>query len=249
MEEDYERNFIQDFIQDFSQDVQETLADVQGAADPDGAEQDPVYRRPAERMPAHRGAARWNPAELSSIEQDPPGLDPAGQVLAGQSPAEWKLVYRRTIQQESVQQNAAPPKGHDGFIYHLIQEALKARETAYAPYSHYTVGAALLAAGGLIYTGCNIENASYGASNCAERTAIFKAVSEGRKHFLAIAVAGGMEGAEPVEYAYPCGICRQVMQEFAGKNFLVIVAKSTEDFRKLRLEDLLPHGFGGESIR
>lgn len=131
----------------------------------------------------------------------------------------------------------------------LIQAALSARAAAYAPYSHYTVGAALLTANGEIYTGGNIENASYGASNCGERTAIFKAVSQGRRDFAAIAIAGGMEGGEPTDYAYPCGICRQVMREFAGEGFRVIVAKSTDDYKIFSLEELLPHGFGGDSIR
>ncbi len=131
----------------------------------------------------------------------------------------------------------------------LVQAALEAREMAYVPYSHYTVGAALLTAEGETYQGGNIENASYGATNCAERTAIFKAVSEGRRSFLAIAIAGGMEGKEPVDYAYPCGICRQVMQEFAGEDFRIIVARSVSDYKIYRLEELLPHGFGGGSIQ
>ena len=131
----------------------------------------------------------------------------------------------------------------------LIQAALEAREMAYVPYSHYTVGAALLTAEGETYQGGNIENASYGATNCAERTAIFKAVSEGRRSFLAIAIAGGMEGKEPVDYAYPCGICRQVMKEFAGEDFRIIVAKSAADYKVYTLEELLPHGFGGSSIQ
>ena len=131
----------------------------------------------------------------------------------------------------------------------LVRAALEARDRAYTPYSHYTVGAALLTAEGDIYQGGNIENASYGATNCAERTAIFKAVSEGRRWFRAIAIAGGMEGQEPVDYAYPCGICRQVMKEFAGEDFRVIVAKSAADYRMYTLEELLPHGFGGSSIR
>ena len=135
------------------------------------------------------------------------------------------------------------------FVQTLIQAALEARKKAYAPYSHYTVGAALLTEEGSVYQGGNIENASYGAANCAERTAIFKAVSEGCRHFKAIAIAGGMEGSEPVDYAYPCGICRQVMQEFTEKNFVVIVAKSTADFQIYCLEELLPYGFGGESIK
>lgn len=136
-----------------------------------------------------------------------------------------------------------------GFVQTLIQKALEAREKAYAPYSHYAVGAALLTEEGNIYQGGNIENASYGATNCAERTAIFKAVSEGCRNLKAIAIAGGMEGWEPVDYAYPCGICRQVMREFAGKDFIVIVAKNTADFQVYSLEDLLPYGFGGESIK
>lgn len=131
----------------------------------------------------------------------------------------------------------------------LIRAALDARAAAYAPYSRYTVGAALLTAEGEVYAGGNIENASYGACNCGERTAIFKAVSQGRRSFAAIAIAGGMEGEEPADYAYPCGICRQVMREFAGEGFKVIVAKSTEDYQVYGLEELLPHGFGGDSIR
>lgn len=131
----------------------------------------------------------------------------------------------------------------------LIRAALDARAAAYVPYSHYAVGAALLTAEGEIFTGGNIENASYGACNCGERTAIFKAVSQGRREFAAMAIAGGMEGEDPVDYAYPCGICRQVMREFAGADFKVIVAKSTKDYQVFNLEDLLPHGFGGDSIR
>lgn len=131
----------------------------------------------------------------------------------------------------------------------LVKAALEARAFAYVPYSHYAVGAALLTEEGEIYRGGNIENASYGATNCAERTAIFKAVSEGRRHFTAIAIAGGMEGCEPVDYAYPCGICRQVMQEFAGKGFRVLVARSVSDYKEYLLEELLPCGFGGESIK
>ena len=131
----------------------------------------------------------------------------------------------------------------------LIRKALEARKNAYVPYSHYAVGAALLTAEGKIYTGSNVENASYGATNCAERTAFFKAVSEGERSFTAIAVAGGIEGQDPRDYAYPCGVCRQVMQEFGGKDFRIIVAKSEEDCQEYRLDELLPFGFGGESIK
>lgn len=134
-------------------------------------------------------------------------------------------------------------------ITELIAATLQARGMAYTPYSHYHVGAALLSADGRIYQGGNIENASYGATNCAERTAFFKAVSEGQRDFKAIAIAGGLEGQEPVDYAYPCGICRQVMQEFCKDDFQIIVAKSMEDYKIYSLEELLPFGFGGESIR
>lgn len=131
----------------------------------------------------------------------------------------------------------------------LIAKALEAREMSYSPYSHYRVGAALFAEDGSIYQGGNIENASYGATNCAERTAIYKAVSEGKRKIKAIAIAGGMEDAEPADYAYPCGICRQVMQEFGDENLEIIVVKSVEDYREYSLKDLLPYGFGGESIK
>ncbi|MBE5865040.1 MAG: cytidine deaminase [Lachnospiraceae bacterium] len=131
----------------------------------------------------------------------------------------------------------------------LVQAALKAREHAYAPYSGYAVGAALLTEDGLVYTGCNIENASYGATNCAERTAFFKAVSEGHRKFDAIAIAGGMVGREPEDYAYPCGVCRQIMMEFCTGAFPVLVVKSQEDYKEYCLEELLPFGFGGASIR
>ncbi len=132
----------------------------------------------------------------------------------------------------------------------LIKAALDARQNSYAPYSGYRVGAALLAQDGEIITGCNVENASYGASCCAERTALFKAVSQGKRRFLAIAVAGGRDGGSLSDYAYPCGICRQVLSEFAGKEeFQVIVARSVDDYREFTLEGLLPCGFGGDSIR
>ena len=106
-----------------------------------------------------------------------------------------------------------------------------------------------MTAEGRVYQGCNIENASYGATNCAERTAIFRAVFDGHRQVAMIAIAGGMEGEEPTDYAYPCGICRQVLQEFGTKELRVIVAKSTEDYKEYGFEELLPFGFGGESIR
>ena len=100
-------------------------------------------------------------------------------------------------------------------IRQLIAQALTARTFSYSPYSHFQVGAALLTKDGKIYSGCNIENAAYGPSNCAERTAIFKAVSEGQLEFAAIAITGGKEGEH--DYAAPCGVCRQVMMEFCDR--------------------------------
>ena len=130
--------------------------------------------------------------------------------------------------------------------HQLIKAALKAREHAYAPYSHFAVGAAVLTKDGQVYTGCNIENASYGATNCAERTAIFKAVSEGYKEFIKIAIVGGKSGEEVTEFAYPCGVCRQVIAEFSNpRDMKVIVAKSENDFVEKTLEELLPNSFGG----
>lgn len=125
----------------------------------------------------------------------------------------------------------------------LIEKALEARQMAYAPYSHFCVGAALLTGTGEVYQGGNIENASYGATNCAERTAFFKAVSEGCREFTAIAVAGGREGREPEDYAYPCGICRQVMGEFCSPDFTVIVVKAPGEYREFALSELMPCGF------
>ncbi len=130
----------------------------------------------------------------------------------------------------------------------LIQAAMKARENAYAPYSEFMVGAALLTKDGQVYTGCNIENASYGATNCAERTALFKAVSEGKTEFVKIAIIGGREGEPILDYAYPCGICRQVIGEFCDtKQMIVLVAKSEKDYIEMKLDDLHPHHFGGTS--
>lgn len=134
-------------------------------------------------------------------------------------------------------------------IDQLIKAALNARENAYAPYSNYHVGAALMTSDGKIYQGCNVENASYGATNCAERTAFFKAVSEGERKFTAIAIAGGLKGQAPTSYAYPCGICRQVMQEFGSGDFRIIVVKSEQDYKEYTLKELLPEGFGGDAIQ
>lgn len=126
----------------------------------------------------------------------------------------------------------------------LIEEALSARAQAYCPYSNFAVGAALLTGSGKIYHGCNVENASYSVANCAERTAIFKAVSEGEKDFVAIAVVGGQKDVAPVDYVYPCGVCRQVMAEFGNPDeFRIIVAKTVNDYKTYILKDLLPESF------
>ena len=111
----------------------------------------------------------------------------------------------------------------------LIQEAITARKSAYAPYSNFLVGAALLTCGGKVYHGCNIENAGYSPSICAERTAFSKAVSEGERDFSAIAVAGWPKDAVVQSAAFPCGVCRQVMREFCGPEFKILVV-SDEDF-------------------
>lgn len=130
----------------------------------------------------------------------------------------------------------------------LIRAALRAREVSYSPYSGYQVGAALLTRDGKVYTGCNIENAAYTPTNCAERTAFFKAVSEGERHFKAIAIVGSPAG-EPVQLAWPCGVCRQVMMEFCDpESFLVIAAKSEEEYQKRWLKELLPEGFGPQNL-
>lgn len=131
----------------------------------------------------------------------------------------------------------------------LICKALEARQKAYAPYSGFMVGAALLCKDGRIFTGCNIENASYGATNCAERTAFFKAVSEGYRDFTAIAIAGGRRESQSLEYCAPCGICRQVMSEFCDPDaFLVILPRSEEDYKSYTLGQLLPLGFTSADI-
>ena len=127
-------------------------------------------------------------------------------------------------------------------------EALKARKQAYCPYSGFAVGAALLCADGRVFTGCNIENAAYPATNCAERTAIFKAVSEGVMEFDAICVVGGMNKIMK-EYAAPCGVCRQVMMEFCNpEEFQIILATSKDQYEIFTLKELLPLGFGPDNL-
>lgn len=131
----------------------------------------------------------------------------------------------------------------------LVQEAIEARDSAYTPYSHFTVGAALLTQDGKIYRGCNIENAAYSPGNCAERTAFFKAVSEGERKFRAIAIVGGREGEPIHELCPPCGVCRQVMMEFCDPHtFEVILATSPDEWKSFTLEQILPLGFGPQNL-
>lgn len=128
-------------------------------------------------------------------------------------------------------------------IQELISRALEARKNAYAPYSDFRVGAALLSDSGEIYTGCNIENSAYTPTNCAERTAFFKAVSEGVRSFRAICIAGGPGEREPEEPCPPCGVCRQVMLEFCGPEFEIILAVNGQQYEVYTLDRLAPMGF------
>lgn len=124
----------------------------------------------------------------------------------------------------------------------LIKKALKAKDMAYVPYSKFHVGAALEADDGSVFTGCNIENASYSPSICAERTAIFKAVSEGKTRIKKIAIVGDSD------MTFPCGVCRQVIREF-GRDAEIIIANSPDQYKLYSLEDLLPHSFGPEDLK
>lgn len=126
----------------------------------------------------------------------------------------------------------------------LIDTAIEQLKFSYTPYSNFKVGALLLTKSGKIYTGCNIENASYTPTNCAERTAFFKAVSEGVRDFQAICIVGGKDG-KLTEYTAPCGVCRQVMMEFCNpKTFQIILAVDKERYEIYTLEELMPLGFG-----
>lgn len=128
----------------------------------------------------------------------------------------------------------------------LINAAVAARDKSYSPYSHFAVGAALITAEGKIYTGCNVENAAFSPTCCAERVAFFKAVSEGEKHFQAIAIVGGAKG-KPLGYCPPCGVCRQVMSEFCDEgSFVIVLAKDENDYETYTLNELLPLSFNSE---
>ena len=132
----------------------------------------------------------------------------------------------------------------------LIQAALEARIFSYSPYSGFAVGAALLCEDGSVYTGCNIENAAFTPTNCAERTAFFKAVSEGKRRFKAVAIVGGPAEKEPETLCSPCGVCRQVMMEFCcPQDILVILGRADLSFEEYRLCELLPLGFAGDGVK
>ena len=130
----------------------------------------------------------------------------------------------------------------------LVKTALGGLEKSYVPYSHFHVSAALLCTDGSIYTGNNIENAAYSATVCAERTAFFKAVSEGKRDFEAIAICGGAEGVVK-DYCPPCGVCRQVMREFCGPDFKILLARSEDDVKEYTLKQLLPESFGPDNLK
>ena len=138
-------------------------------------------------------------------------------------------------------------------IINLIEQALEARKKAYTPYSHFAVGAALLGKSGRIYTGCNIENAAFTPTNCAERTAFFKAVSEGEGEFSAIAIVGGRAGEACRSLCPPCGVCRQVMREFCTEDFRIYLgtqtAEGTISYQTTTLGELLPLSFGPAQLR
>ena len=129
----------------------------------------------------------------------------------------------------------------------LVKEALAAREMAYIPYSGFAVGAALVTKEGKIYRGCNIENAAFSPTNCAERTAFFKAVSEGERDFSKIADVGGKD-LHFKDYFAPCGVCRQVMREFCEDDFIILLGKDGEDFMSVTLSELLPLSFSKSNI-
>ncbi len=135
-------------------------------------------------------------------------------------------------------------------IQTLLKEALEARNMSYSPYSNMAVGAALLAKNKQIYRGCNIESASFSPTNCAERTAFFKAISEGVRDFEAIAVVGGKSGKDIHDFFPPCGVCRQVMMEFCNSDsFKIILAKNLKEYTVKTLSELLPMGFGPADLK
>ena len=130
----------------------------------------------------------------------------------------------------------------------LCRKAIEAKQRAYAPYSGFCVGAALLTASGKVYTGCNIENATYTPTVCAERTAVFKAVSEGEREFRMLAVVGGL-GSVISPATPPCGVCRQVLSEFCDADFPVLLVQSEDAYELVTLGDLLPYAFQSDRLK
>ncbi len=130
----------------------------------------------------------------------------------------------------------------------LIKEAIMARKNSYCPYSGYAVGACVQTADGRNFSGCNMENASYGLTICAERIAIGKAISEGAERIVAIAIAGGKKDADVLDEAFPCGACRQVLREFGSDDMQIIVAKSETEYRIFTLGELYPESFGPDHL-
>lgn len=163
------------------------------------------------------------------------------------------------LQRDDIQMNSLVPQDKGELLFqteivtrsvirNLIREAMEGMKHSYAPYSNFHVGAALLTTSEKIYTGCNIESVSFSPTNCAERTALFKAVSEGEREFAAIAIVGGKEGIIN-DFCPPCGVCRQSLREFVEpKSFLVILARSEEDYMIYSLEALLPLSFGPDNL-
>ena len=131
----------------------------------------------------------------------------------------------------------------------LLDKAQEARDHSYAPYSKYNVGAALMTADGQIYQGCNIENAAFGPTICAERVAMFKAVYDGERDFEAIAVVGGRAGQEITGLFPPCGVCRQVLREFCGLDFKLYLGKENNEFIETTLGDMLPYSFSATDMK
>lgn len=160
----------------------------------------------------------------------------------------YELAFSKLAELVVKEKGSEVTISNDSTCRQLIKEAIKSLEYAYTPYSNHKVGAALLTKDLKIYRGCNVENAAFTPTNCAERTAYFKAVSEGHKEFMAIAIVGGMHGILK-DYCAPCGVCRQVMMEFGDpKSFLVILAKSEDDYKVYTLEEILPFGFGPNNL-
>lgn len=131
----------------------------------------------------------------------------------------------------------------------LVNLAIEAREHSYCPYSHFAVGAALLTKDGKVYQGCNIENVAFGPTNCAERTAFFKAVYDGEREFEAIAVVGGPAGKPVSDLCAPCGVCRQVMREFCKDDFKIYLSKGDGTYMEASLIEMLPFGFSESNLQ